>query len=286
LLKSPAGYSGSAVLGASSVLPYEFDPSKKIDRWGAFLDQIFDGDKERMELMQEWYGYCLVPDISFHKLMVKIGVIRAGKGVSDRMLQRLLGEGNWTAYNLHSLADKFGLRNLPGKLVAFVGEVNLAGSRDKYRILETLNSIVGGDPQSIERKNFNECPSVVLPTRFNVSCNEMPKFVDPTGALASRMLVLNFDRSFYGEEDRSLEDKLSGELSAICNWALEGYRRLKEQGHFTEGERTKRTAMECRRENSDIFAFVQDMCLVHRSVDPGNLDGVPIEVDPKIWTAC
>ena len=191
-------------------LPYCFDPSAKCPLWEQTIGEVFDGDPLRIGLLQEWLGYTLLPDTSYHKLLIKVGPPRAFKGTSDKIHEALLGSDNTTAYNLHSLAERFGLGRLVGKQVAFVGEINLADAREKVRILETLNSIVGQDPQSIESKGKNECLSIVLPTRFSLSCNEMPSFHDTCGALHSRLLVLPFDNSFVGREDRELVRQATG----------------------------------------------------------------------------
>jgi len=260
-------------------LPYRFEPTAECPLWLEFLNDVFENDRQRIDLLQEWFGYCVTSDISHHKALVKIGPPRAGKGTTDVVLQAVVGEDHATGFNLHYLADKFGPRRLEGKLVAFVGEVNLANSRDKYRILETWNSIIGGDPIPIERKNKDESPSTVLPTRFSISCNEMPSFVDPTGALSARLLILNYDKSNVGREDRSLAKRLLAEIVGISNWALQGYVRLTKQGEFTLPEKMTTLSNQFRRDNSHLFAFMQDCLVVHGSLDPGNLDGVRITDD-------
>jgi putative DNA primase/helicase len=266
-------------------LPYDFDPTATCEAWFAFLNEIFDNDKQRIALLQEWCGYCLLPDTSQHKMLCKVGPPRAGKGTTDRLLDALVGEDNTTAYDLHSLAERFGLRRLVGKHVATIGEVNLQNSREKYRILEKLNSIVGGDPQPIEHKGLNETPTVALPTRFNLSCNELPFFGDPTGALSARMLILPYKRSFAGKEDRELKERLLTEICGVSNWALSGLTRLKVRGRFTECEGMLEKTRQFRRNNSDPFAFLQDCLVVERRIDPGNLEGVRMSDEPQSCTA-
>ena len=194
---------------------------------------MFDGDVARIQLLQEWFGYTLLPDVRHHKMLVKMGPPRAGKGTTDRVHEGMLGSENTTGFSLYSLADKFGLRRLLGRHVAFVGKVTLAGE-GKPRILETLNAITGGDPVPIEEKYNPQCVSVTLPTRFSISCNEMPSFVDPSGTLSARLLVLNYNKSFVGREDRGLVERLLAELPGINRWALDGLRRLRANGRFTE----------------------------------------------------
>ena len=258
----------------------------------AFLAQVFEGDQDKVNLLQEWFGYCLMHDTSQHKLMVLTGVPRSGKGTTMRVLEALVGAENSAGYNLHSLADKFGLRKLVGKLVAFVGEVNLANSRDKYRILETLNSIVGEDKVDVEEKFKPEGMSQKLPVRFVIACNDMPNFVRyPSGALSARLLLLNYAVSYEGREDRNLEKKLVAEVSGISNWALAGYARLRRNGTFTVPAKSHALVNEFRRENSDAYAFMQDCLIVERQLNPGNLGNVrftdkPVSITSKKLEEC
>ena len=102
----------------------------------------------------------------------------------------------------------------------------------------------------------------------------MPSFVDPSGALSARLLVLNYNKSFVGREDRGLVEKLLAELPGINRWALEGLRRLRANGRFTETEAGRDLANEFRRNNSDAFSFMQDSLIIRPELNPGNLTGV------------
>jgi P4 family phage/plasmid primase-like protien len=260
-------------------LPYDFDPSAKCPLWLDKLDEVFKSDR-RADLLQEWYGYTMTPDMSQQKFLIKVGPPRAFKGTSDRVHEGLIGAENTVGFDLRSLARPFGLRRLVGKHVAFVGEVELTQCVDKVAIIEKLKQITGGDKVSVESKGINETPSMYLPTRFSVSCNEQPRFIDTTGALAARALYINFDASFVGREDKELASKLLGELPGIANWALAGLRRLRANGRFTETEQQKEIEVECRR-NACAFAFLQDCLQVERGKNPGNLDGITLVDTPQ-----
>lgn len=59
--------------------------------------------------------------------------------------------------------------------------------------------------------------------------------------------------------DRDLEAKLIGELSGIFNWALEGYRRLRERKfRLTEPQSMKLTKQDYRREIDSVRAFANE----------------------------
>jgi len=169
-------------------LPFDYDPNAQCVNWLAFLREILEGDEDRVNLLQEFAGYCLLPNADRQKMLILKGLSRSGKGTVCRVLMKLLGADNTTGYSLTSLAQRFGLGSLVGKHAAFIGEVNLQKCPDKYSILEKLNSIVGCDPVEVEYKHNPIKSTVTLPTRFVITCNEFPNFADTSGALAERLL--------------------------------------------------------------------------------------------------
>jgi putative DNA primase/helicase len=261
-------------------LPHAYDPTAGCPTWLAFLEETLEGDQERIALLQEFFGYCLIPDNSLQKLLILRGVSRGGKGTVVKVLEALLGSDNMTGYTLTSLADKFGLGGLVGKLVASVGEVNLQGHPMKYQIFERLNNITGEDPVEVEYKHNPIKMSLRLPVRFVVSCNQMPHFADDSGALAERILVIDFERACPPERrDPGLAARLIAEASGITNWAIRGLARLRGQGRFTMPAKSLETLNDIRRKNSSALAFAQDRLIVHRTLDTGNLPGVEIVKD-------
>ncbi|MCH8853176.1 MAG: DUF3854 domain-containing protein, partial [Planctomycetes bacterium] len=57
---------------STSVLPYSYDPKVKCPAWLAFLGEVL-GDEELIDLLQRWFGLCLVADTSYQKLLMLIG---------------------------------------------------------------------------------------------------------------------------------------------------------------------------------------------------------------------
>lgn len=253
-------------------LPFDFDPEAQCPKWLHFLGQVFDGDESRIRLLQEWFGYCLTPDVSLQRFMVLLGLPRSGKGTASSILVHLLGPENTTAFDLYRLLDRFSTAALRTKQLAVVGEVELSGAKEKARILEKLKSITGNDLQVVERKGVDVKESCVLPTRWMISCNQMPVLYDASGALEARLLVLRFNRTFAGQEDPRLLDKLLTELSGIAVWAIEGLRRLRESG-WTAPATSVEEKKNFRRDSSTPLAFLQDCCQVYapwlNAITPG-----------------
>ncbi len=211
----------------------EFDPDPAAappNSWHEFLHQLFDGDLEALELLQEWFGYCLTGDTSQQKMMLIVGPKRSGKGTIARVLTRLIGTGNVCGPTTSSLAGTFGLQPLIGKTLALVSDARFHGENIPT-VLERLLLITGEDAVTIDRK-FLGSVTMKLPTRFMFLSNEFPKLTDASGALASRFMILRLTQSFFGNEDHGLTDRLISELPGILNWAIEGWRRLRERGRF------------------------------------------------------
>jgi putative DNA primase/helicase len=75
---------------------------------------------------------------------------------------------------------------------------------------------------------------------------------------------------------------LLGELPGINRWALDGLRRLRANGRFTETDAGKDLANEFRRNNSDAFSFMQDFLVIRPELNPGNLTDVRTTTE-NIW---
>ena len=158
-----------------------------------------------------------------------------------------------------SLTQNFGLQALIGKHLAIVSDARLGKRADQSTVAERLLSISGEDALTIDRK-YRGAWTGTLPTRFMIMTNELPRIWDASGALASRFIVLVLTESFIGREDLGLTDRLATELSGILNWAIEGWVRLKERGHFLQPKSSEEMITELEDLGSPISAFLRDRC--------------------------
>ena len=250
---TPAWFSAAAC-------PYAFDPEGKCPQWLKFLSEVFEGDEESIRLLQEWFGYLLVPDNRLESFMLMYGKPGSGKSTVQTVLTEMLGRGQVAVSSFRKLAGRFGLHPLEGKLAIVLTDAHIDKSTDTKAALEVLKSITGSDPQSVDRKNINELPFVHLTARFTISVNELPELPDHSGALQKRMLLLYFGRSFVGEEDETLKDRLRTEAPGVAVWALKGLRRLREERRFTVPARTKAAREKFKLLVSPINCFVEECC--------------------------
>lgn len=239
---------------------FEFDPSASCPNWLAFLESVWPGDTESQELLAQWFGYCLTSSNRHQKLLMLVGPPRSGKGTIGRTLKALIGERNTTSPKLSELVSQYGLSSLLGKSLALVEECRLSGRIDSVAVVETLLSITGGDAQNVQRKYMDTVAGVVLPIRFVLSTNEIPRLTDASAAITTRFLILQLTKSHSGSEDVHLGERIARELPGILNWSIRGLHRLEEAGRFLQPTSGQDALDELADFASPIRRFVDDVC--------------------------
>lgn len=230
-------------------------------RWHAFLESLWADDYQQIQLLQEWMGYCLLPDTAQQKLLLFIGPKRSGKGTIARTLTQLVGENNVVNPRLSQFDKEYGMWPLVGKTVAIIGDARLSGRTDTAEIVETLLSISGEDKQTVNRKHMSYVHTR-LRTRFTILSNAMPDLQDTSGAFHSRCLLLETKQSFEGREDKNLEHDLNAELPGILVWAIQGWARLRERGYFEQPDSSKNALKQFEYLTSPMKKFIDEFCVV------------------------
>jgi len=257
-------------------VPYNYNASATCPTWFTTLDEMFDGDRECVNLLAEFFGYCLTDDTTYHSILVLEGPPRTGKSTILRTMQYIIGKQNTATPMLMSLADPFGLSGLLGKRLAICADAHLGHGDKAAAVLERLKGISGEDPMEVNQK-YKRPISVRLKTRFALAVNELPKFGDGANALASRVLILPMRNSFLGRENRDLEAQLQQEAEVIFLWALDGLCRLRSNKRFTVPRVSAEILRDFARLTSPIHAFLDDCCEVG--------DGTLMVRRDDLWTA-
>ncbi|WP_120501641.1 phage/plasmid primase, P4 family [Roseovarius sp. EL26] len=239
-----------------------FDPNAVTFMWDMFLDEIFDGDHEQVELLHEVMGCILTGQHRFQKIFQLFGPPRSGKGTINLMLTRLLGMRSVASPRIKQIAEGgFGLQSLIGKKAAIVGDARLERGRKTSALTELLLSTSGGDLQTVQRK-FKDDFVGYLPVQWMLMSNEPILMHDLTGTIATRMVLLETRRSFLGREDNTLfERDLLPEAAGVLNRCLEAARRLSKRGRFLVPSSIKGRQAEILREASTVTAFASE-CLI------------------------
>ncbi len=252
----------SPQLFTSNLIPYDWNPSAMAPGWVTFLNDIFDGDQECIQLLQEWMGYLMTRSYTHQKMMLMLGPPRCGKGTIGRILAALVGEQNFAGGSLSSLVNDSYLDSISEVPVVFVGDVEkrIANGRGS-QVVERLKTISGNDQVSWHRM-YHGGISRALPSRFTIAGNNIPHLFDDSGALAARLLILPFNKSYLGKEDLTLGDRLMSEIEGIAVWAYHGLVSLNRNGRFIEPEASRLEAEFISESYSPLKEFINEHIVI------------------------
>lgn len=243
--------------------PFEYQEDADCPTWRECLQQWMLTDKgdpfqEWINIVQEWFGLCLVPDATMQTAMFWVGEGGNGKGVATALLEGLVGRESCTVIPIEMLHDPYHRAELQGKLVGFVNEID---PKAMVKNASQFKAIVAGDPLSARRpteKVFTFTPTC----RVVISMNELPSTRDLSRGYFRRVNIIEWRNNIpEGKRDPGLAQKLQRELPGIFNWALEGLHRVRAQNGLTQSAESKRLLEAYKRSEDPIGRFFEE-CLV------------------------
>jgi putative DNA primase/helicase len=248
---------------SSNALEFKYDPEARAPRFEQLLEEVWPGDEEAQQSLVEMIGLCLTDVTKYQKAFMFVGPKRGGRGTIGRLIKGLIGKENYIGVTLHGFSDTFGMMSFIGKKVAVFSDARLDGVRQQSLsvIAERLLSITGEDVQDINRKYVGYW-SGALSTRVIIFSNELLRFQDDSGALASRFITNRMIETFWGREDLELTNKLLAERSGILNLALDALDRLRSRGRLIQPSSGLEMSENLTRLTSDVLAFVEECCVI------------------------
>jgi putative DNA primase/helicase len=207
----------------------------------------------------ELAGDLLTPDRSIQKAVLLLGDGSNGKSTFLAGLRAFIGRRNTSAYALHKLEnERFSAGQLLGKLANICPDLPSA----HLESTSTFKTLTGGDETMGEFK-FKDAFLFEPYCRLIFSANHPPESADASEAFFRRWLVIPFERVFQEPDqaepgaaivtpratlDAALADP--AEQSGLLNHALDGLRRVRARGAFSESA-SMRAARETFREATD-----------------------------------
>jgi len=233
-----------------------WDPDATCPNWIAFLLSLWPDDLESIELLQDWFGYTLCERGDHQKALMITGPKRCGKGTILRTLQAIHGP-SYVGVALDDLGARFGLETATAARVLAVSDAREGARLEQRSTAERILNITGQDSIQIDRK-YKPVWRGTLEARMVLVSNVLPSIADAAGVLASRFLLLRIVPSFAGREDLELRTKLATELPGILRWAVTGWRRLRQRGHFREPAASSSDRAQLRHLERPILRWAED----------------------------
>jgi putative DNA primase/helicase len=236
--------------------PAKFNPYAKCPNFLKFRDQALESKYH--PLIEEFIGYTLWNEYHIHKAFMFLGLPRAGKGTMIRVIESAIGSQDCSHVSLQDLSEhRFMRARLFGRKLNTYGDLPAAPIKDTG----VFKNLTGED--TIEAENKFEHPfSFKNSAKLLFSANKLPKTKIQDDAFYIRWIIVFFNNSVVGKEDSGLTAKLTTpeELSGVINLALDGLKRLRENGwKFTYDEDPVSIY---RRNCEPVIAFLEDRCEV------------------------
>lgn len=240
------------------LIPYDYDSTGQCPLFLATIKDIFMNDEIKINILQEFFGYCLTKDTRQEKAMFFVGEGGSGKSVILDCLQYILSSANVSYVSLRHFSDTIRLCSIENKLLNVCTEV--PKKAEDYE--ENFKKIVTGEYIEVSQK-YIPAYNIKPFCKLIFAVNQWPHIDDQSSAFYRRMLILVFCKMYPEEQyNKNLKEHLKAETSGILNWALEGLKRLRHQNGFTQSHEMKETIKEIKFMNNSILEWIEDSIII------------------------
>jgi len=241
-------------------LDYNYNVDAPVPKlWVKTINEIFDGCQDTIIALEEFLGYCMTYEVKYQKFAVFAGLSRTGKGLICHILTKLVGKKSMAAPQLPNLIQDAVLEKISSKKVALINEAHSVPIQRRDGVVSTLKTIVAADSLTFNRK-YKGAKTMIPTCRVILSTNNVPEFIDASGALTNRMLVFPFRVSFKGREDYDLYEKLGAEIEGIAQRCIKAYEGVKAKGGFTESLKMTEERAEIEEDMNPLSNFYLRYC--------------------------
>ena len=205
---------------------------KKPEKWLAFLDQIFSGDKELIRYIQKALGYSLSGDTSEQCAFFLYGTGRNGKSTFLEVVRKIMGDYA-TNIQPESIMVKVSTSTANSDIARLKGArlVTSVEPNEGMRLNEGLLKQLTGDDMITARKLYGDEFEFRPEFKLWMATNHKPTIRGTDLGIWRRIHIIPFSVTIPEEiVDKELPDKLAEELPDILAWLADGYKLWKSEG--------------------------------------------------------
>ena len=246
-------------------LPVRYDPkAPQPTHWLRFLSDLLY--PEDIPTVQEFIGYCLIPSNKGQRMMVIKGSGGEGKSQIGVVLSRLFG-CNMKDGSIGKISEnRFARADLEHTLLCVDDDMRM----EALRQTNYVKSIVTAQGQmDLERKGKQSYQGWMYARLLAFSNGDLQALYDRSDGFYRRQLILTTkDKPLSRVDDPDIAEKMAAEVEGILLWAFEGLQRLVKNGfQFTENDRAKRNRELVKRDNNNVFDFLESEGYIRLKAD-------------------
>ena len=248
-----------------SRLPVSYNPNAAAPAlWLNFLDGLLY--EEDIPTLQEFIGYCLIPSNKGQRMMVIKGNGGEGKSQIGAVLGALLGS-NMKDGSIGKISEnRFARADLEHILLCVDDDMRM----EALRQTNYVKSIVTAQGKmDLERKGKQSYQGWMFARLLAFSNGDLQALYDRSDGFYRRQLVLTTKEKPAGRvDDPDLAEKMKAEVEGIFLWAFEGLQRLVANNFkFTESQRTRDNREAVKRDNNNVFDFLESEGYIRLKAD-------------------
>ena len=236
-------------------LPVNYNPQAQApERWLSFLNELLF--PEDIPTLQEFIGYCLVPDTKAQKMLIVVGKGGEGKSRIGLVMRALFGDSMYSGSLQKIERNRFSLANLEFKLVFVDDDMDMEALPQTGTIKKIVTQ---EDRMDIEQKGVQSYQGTVYSRLVGFGNGSLQALYDKSAGFYRRqLLLLTRDRPEDRVDDPFLIDKMREEKEGIFLWAIDGLERLiKNNYSFTISEQSADNLNQAMEQGNNILAFIQ-----------------------------
>jgi len=246
-------------------LPVAYNPGAPTPaRWLAFLDGLLY--PEDIPTLQEYIGYCLIPSNKGQRMMVIKGSGGEGKSQIGAVLSALFGS-NMKDGSIGKISEnRFARADLEHILLCVDDDMRM----EALRQTNYVKSIVTAQGKmDLERKGKQSYQGWMCARLLAFSNGDLQALFDRSDGFYRRQLVLTTREKPAGRvDDPDLAEKMKAEIEGIFLWAFAGLQRLVANNFkFTESQRTRENREAVKRDNNNVFDFLESEGYIRLKAD-------------------
>lgn len=241
---------------------YAYNPNcEQPERFLTYLDELLYA--EDIPTVQQYLGYCLLPNTKAQGYLHIKGDGGEGKSVLIKILEKIFGNSAITDHLDTLEKDRFQLANTENKLLFMDDDLPRTILKDGAKI----KTIITGQELLAERKNETKYRINIYCRLFSVGNHEIIIDGDDTNGMYRRLILLKSKPKTRraADDDPYLADAiLADEAEKIFNWLVCGaVETVKRSYHIAISKRAEMNLQMLKDEQSPIIGFVEE----HTEID-------------------